>query len=152
MRQTLLRLVSQRWGFGDVAFLRRLTPRALTWALLLWIVGFVWGSIVFAIPQLKSLPSIPYISKYPAISAPLLILYVPLLVFAGRRELSTATTRQCLKFGAILSASTIILDLAVYFLILHSADYFLFLSVWASYVLLLLVPALSYRRVRGSPG
>ena len=42
--------------------------KALGFAILIWIVGFVWGSIVFMTPALKNVAGIPYISSNPAIS------------------------------------------------------------------------------------
>jgi hypothetical protein len=62
---------------------------AVFYAVLLWIIGFVWGSIVFIVPSLKNLSSAPYISKYPAISFPLLIAYIILLLVLAPRYLKT---------------------------------------------------------------
>jgi hypothetical protein len=45
--------------------------KALAYAILLWIIGFVWGSIVFMNPELKNVTAIPYVSRNPAITFPL---------------------------------------------------------------------------------
>ena len=37
--------------------------KAIGFAVLIWIVGFVWGSIVFMTPALKATAPIPYISR-----------------------------------------------------------------------------------------
>jgi hypothetical protein len=42
--------------------------KAFGLAVLIWLVGFVWGSIVFMTPTLKATQPIPYISSNPAIS------------------------------------------------------------------------------------
>jgi hypothetical protein len=49
------------------------TGRAIAYAFLIWITGSVWGSVVFMTPSLKNISSIPYVSRYPAISFPVLI-------------------------------------------------------------------------------
>jgi hypothetical protein len=49
------------------------TGRAIAYAVLIWITGFAWGSVVFMTPSLKSVSSILYVSRYPAISFPVLI-------------------------------------------------------------------------------
>src|SRR6266699_4421238 len=39
---------------------------ALAYALLIWFVGFAWGTVVFMTPALKNISPIPYVSRYPA--------------------------------------------------------------------------------------
>lgn len=46
------------------------------YAVLLWMIGFIWGSVVFMSPSLKSVSAIPYVSKNPAISFPILIIWL----------------------------------------------------------------------------
>jgi hypothetical protein len=48
--------------------------KALIYAILLWVIGFVWGSIVFMTPALKTVSAIPYVSSNPAISFPILFI------------------------------------------------------------------------------
>jgi len=81
------------------------TKKAVFYAILFWIVGFVWGSIVFIVPSLKNLSLVPYLSKYPAISFPLLIAYIILLFVLVPRYLKTTEHKKVeeLKFGATLS-------------------------------------------------
>jgi hypothetical protein len=50
--------------------------KALAYASLIWVSGFVWGSMVFMTPALRNIPAIPYVSRYPAISFPLLIVWI----------------------------------------------------------------------------
>jgi len=52
--------------------------KALAYAIVIWIAGFVWGSVVFMTPALKSVRAIPYVSSNQAISFPILILWLPL--------------------------------------------------------------------------
>jgi hypothetical protein len=42
--------------------------RALGYALLIWLSGLIWGSVVFMTPALRNVAAIPYVSRYPAIS------------------------------------------------------------------------------------
>jgi hypothetical protein len=86
--------------------------KAVFYAILFWIVGFVWGSAVFIVSSLKNLPSIPYLSKYPAISFPLLIAYIILLFLLVPRYLNTTERKKVegLKFGATIFLINFVLD------------------------------------------
>ncbi len=64
--------------------------RALWYSVLIWVIGFVWGSIVFVVPALKSVPTIPYVSRYPAVSFPILVVYAVLLIILSRSYLRSA--------------------------------------------------------------
>jgi hypothetical protein len=61
--------------------------KALWYAFLLWIVGFIWGIVVFTIPALKNVPSVPYLSKFPAVSATLIVAYLPMVFFLANSYL-----------------------------------------------------------------
>lgn len=116
--------------------------KAVFYAILFWIVGFVWGSVVFIVPSLKNLSSVPYLSKYPAISFPLLIAYVILLFVLVPRYLKTTEHKKVegLKFGATLSLINFLLDFFIYYALLNGADYFTYFSVWLTYILFIVVP------------
>jgi len=122
---------------------KRLT--VMWYATLLWIFGFVWGAIVFMVPQLKNVPSISHVSKYPLISFPLLIFYVVALHFLTRLYLKDIGHRawEGLKFGATILLLNIILDAAVYVILFKGQDYFSFLSIWVAYVLFIVIPWLT---------
>ena len=62
--------------------------KAIGFAVVIWIAGFVWGMVVFMTPAMKDAASIAYVSKYPWISFPLLILF-PVL--------SYVLTKFCLR-------------------------------------------------------
>jgi hypothetical protein len=111
--------------------------------------GFVWGMIVFMVPLLKNVPSIPLVSKLPAVSLVLLPLYLVLLWYLARRHLESAHAKavQGFKFGIVLVVVTMVLDALVYVLLLGSGDYFAFLSIWVAYAMLLLVPWFVGRRL-----
>ena len=126
---------------------------AIWYAALIWIFGFIWGVIVFMIPQLKNAPSISHVSKYPLISFPLLIFYAVTLYFLTRKYLKDTGHRawEGLKFGATILLFNIILDAAVYVIIFKGQDYFSFLSIWMAYALFIAIPGLTGKRQeRGS--
>jgi len=50
--------------------------KSLLYAVLLWLIGFVWGSIVFMTPALQRTAAIPYVSSNPAISFPILAIWL----------------------------------------------------------------------------
>jgi hypothetical protein len=124
------------------------TGRALAYAVLIWLTGFVWGSVVFMTPALKDVAAIPYVSRYPAISFPLLIVW-PLIAFVlARSYLRTATDKadEGLRLGLVFVAVNFVLDLLVLVLLFrNSLTYFASLSVWLAYVILLSVPWLTGR-------
>ena len=122
--------------------------KAIGFAVLIWIVGFVWGSIVFMIPALKATQPIPFISSNPAISIPILLIWIPLIYFLARAYLSKINNpdREGFKLGLIFSATNFILDLVVLVLLLKAGTgYFAAVSIWLAYFLLIIIPWLTGR-------
>src|SRR6266699_2162550 len=66
------------------------TGKALIFAVLVWIIGFVWGSIVFMTPALKTVAAIPYVSSNPAISFPILIIWLVVTYLLAKSYLKAA--------------------------------------------------------------
>ena len=119
-------------------------------ALLIWVVGFVWGMIVFMTPPLKNIPSVPFVSKFPAISLPLLLIYVFLVYFLSKRYLAGAVDKraEAWKYGIALVVINIVLDTLIIVLLFKGHDYFSYLSIWIAYALLMFVPVVASRQVR----
>lgn len=117
--------------------------RALGYAVLIWITGFAWGSVVFMTPALRNISPIPYVSRYPAISFPLLIIW-PLIVYAlARSYLRNAAdeARAGLQLGLIFAAVNFVLDLLILVLLFKNGPgYFISVTVWLAYFILLIVP------------
>ena len=126
--------------------------RTLVYAFVLWIVGFVWGVIVFTIPALKNIPSAAHISKLPAVSAVLIPAYAVILYFLASVHLKGTTIRAIggLKFGLWLAVPNVILDVLIYVILFASFDYFSYLSIWVAYALFLIIPALVGRGTRSA--
>lgn len=78
--------------------------KALAYAVLLWVTGFIWGSIVFMTPALKNVSAIPYVSRNPAISFPILIFWSVLVYLLARNFLKATHEKssQGLKLGLSL--------------------------------------------------
>lgn len=117
--------------------------KAFAYAILIWIIGFVWGSVVFMTPALKSLAAIPYVSRYPAISFPLLIIWPLIGYVLARSYLKTATDKasEGLRLGLMFAAVNLVLDLLVLVLLFKNGfSYFASLTVWLAYFILLTVP------------
>ena len=117
--------------------------RALAYALLLWITGFVWGSVVFMTPALKNVAGIPYVSRYPMISFPVLIIWLLMAYFLARSYLKLTTDKasEGLKLGSLFAVVNFILDLLVLVLLFKNGfTYFASLTVWLAYFILLTVP------------
>jgi len=117
--------------------------RALGYAVLIWLSGFVWGSVVFMTPALRNVAAIPYVSRYPAISFPLLILWLIITYLLARSYLKLTTDKatEGLRLGLLFAVVNLVLDLLVLVLLFkNGVAYFASLTVWLAYFILLAVP------------
>ena len=122
--------------------------KALVYAGLLWVIGFVWGSIVFMTPALKAVSAIPYVSSNPVISFPILIIWLIAGYFLAKSYLKTAGDKADagLKLGLVFSVVNVMLDLVVLVLLLKASfSYFISLTVWIGYVMLFMIPWIAGR-------
>src|SRR5262245_49167684 len=90
---------------------KRFLP-VLGWALLLWFVGMLVGSVVFAVPQLKEAQAIPWVTANPFITVPILVLW-PLLVWIITRKRvanSQHPRSEGVKVGLVFLAVNVVLD------------------------------------------
>jgi hypothetical protein len=125
--------------------------KAMLLAILLWVTGFIWGSIVFMTPALKAVAPIPYISSNPAISFPILIGWMLLTWLLAKNYLKDADDEpgEGLRFGIVLTVTNFVLDLIVLVILLKAGwGYFASLSVLAAYALLTVIPWLVERKNR----
>ena len=116
--------------------------------MLIWVVGFVWGSVVFMTPALKATQPIPYISSNPAISFPILLIWTVLALLLARTYLKNAPdpAREGLRLGIIFTLVNFVLDLVVLvFLLKTGFKYFISASVWFAYTTLILIPWITGR-------
>jgi len=100
-------------------------------------------------PALKRMPPIPYVSSQPAISFPILIVWLLVAHFLAKNYLKTARGKasEGLRLGIVFSAVNILLDALVLVLVLKAgAAYFMSLTVWAGYLLLLIIPTITGQR------
>lgn len=122
--------------------------KAIAYAVLIWAIGFIWGSIVFMTPALKSVAAIPYVSSNPAISFPILIIWLLVSYLLARSYLRTVSNKvsEGIKLGITFSATNIILDLVVLVMMLKAGfGYFASLTVWTAYLMLLIIPWITGR-------
>jgi hypothetical protein len=122
--------------------------KAISYGVMIWVVGFIWGSFVFMTPSLKSSPGIPYVSSNPAISFPLLLLWLPLTYLLARSLLKNSPTPEAhaIKLGLIFSEVNFMLDIIVLVILLKAGVvYFAAATVWVAYAMLFLVPWLTGR-------
>ena len=127
--------------------------RALAYAVLIWITGFVWGSAVFMTPALTGIASIPYVSRYPAISFPLLVVWPVLGYLLARSYLRAAGDKasEGLKLGLLFALVNLVLDLLILVLLFKNGlGYFRSLTVWLAYFILLIVPWLVGRSLQNT--
>ena len=117
--------------------------RALGYAVLIWLSGFVWGSVVFMTPALRNIAAIPYVSRYPAISFPLLLLWLLITYLLARSYLNLTTDKatEGLRLGLLFATVNFVLDLMVLVILFKNGlAYFASLTVWLAYFILLAVP------------
>ena len=116
--------------------------KAVGFALFLWMLGFVWGTIVFMSPQLMSFKEIPFVSQFPAISFPLLIAYAILTIYFAKSYLKPMEARVYAgyKLGFTLFLVNIALDVLIYSVFFDSREFFSYLSVWMAYVIIMVTP------------
>lgn len=117
--------------------------KAFSFAVLLWLIGFVWGSLVFMSPALRGTPPIPFVSSNPWISFPILLTWLPASYFLARSYLRTTLSPGAdgPRLGLVFSLVNIALDLLVLVVLFETGfQYFVSLTVLAGYALLLLVP------------
>lgn len=125
--------------------------KALGFAILIWIIGFVWGSFVFMTPALKATPAIPYISANPAISFPILLVWIPVTYLCARVCLwrSRNPVADGKMVGIMFAGINFILDLLMLVLLLTAGwGYFVSLTVWLGYLILLIIPWLAGRSLQ----
>lgn|GEM_PF-675885 len=116
--------------------------KAIWYAVLIWLSGFVWGSIIFMIPVLKATEPVPYISSNPAISFPIILFWCLLAKFlAGKYLTPDDTPNNGLPLGLTFLLTNVLLDLLVIVFAFNKGyQYYLSLSVWAAYAILVMVP------------
>lgn len=125
--------------------------KAFGFGIVIWIVGFAWGSIVFMTPSLKNTPAIPYVSNNPAISFPILLIWLPLTYILARNYLKSVARpgTEGLKLGLVFAEVNFILDLlSLVFLLSAGVGYFASATVWLAYFVLVLIPWLSGRSLQ----
>ena len=123
--------------------------RALAYSLLIWITGFIWGTVVFMTPALRNVAPIPFVSRYPAISFPLLFAWPVLAYLLARSYLKTTSgdkAAEGLKLGFTFAIVNFLLDLLVLVILFKNGfAFFAYLTIWLAYFILLIVPWLTGR-------
>ena len=122
--------------------------KAIGYSVLIWVVGFIWGSIVFMTPSLKSTPPIPYVSSNPAISFPIIALWIPLTYLLTRQFLKNSKTPEAngIKLGLAFSEVNFVLDVIILVILLKAGViYFAVASIWLAYAMLFVIPWLTGR-------
>ncbi len=128
--------------------------RALIYAVLIWVIGFVWGSIVFMTPALKNVAAIPYLSNNPAISFPILLIMLMVIPLLSKSYLKTAVDKAeaGLNLGVVFFLVNIVLDAVVLvFLLKAGFRFFMSLTLWLAYLMLLLIPLIVGRSLQRTP-
>jgi len=119
--------------------------KALLYGVLLWVAGFVWGGIVFMTGLRAAIPAIPYVSRSPAISLPILLIWLVVSWLLARNFLKTVERRAeaGLRLGLVFVLVNMLLDLVVLVLLMkHGFRLYESLAIWVAYLILFAVPTL----------
>jgi hypothetical protein len=125
--------------------------KAFAYAVLIWVTGFIWGSIVFMTPSLKSWPTIPFVSRYPAISFPILLAWPVITYLLAKSYLKQAEDKpsEGFKLGVVFAGVNAVLDLLVLVTLFQAGfGYFVSLSIWVAYLMLVLIPWMTGRSLQ----
>src|SRR5438270_3425701 len=125
--------------------------RDLIYSVLHWAIGFVWCSIVFMTPALKTVAGIRYVSSNPAISFPILFIWLIVTYLLAKSYLKAASDKAAegLKLGIMFSIVNVLLDLFVLVLLLKAGfGYFVSLTVWLGYFMLFIIPWIAGRSLQ----
>ena len=125
--------------------------KALAYGILIWIIGFVWGSIVFMTPALKNVAPIPYISRNPAISFPILLIWLVVTYLLAKNYLASVSNpaSEGLLLGMVFFEINTALDIVVLVFLLDAGlSYFASATVWLAYFMLVLIPWLTGRSLQ----
>jgi hypothetical protein len=102
-------------------------------------------------PALKNVAPIPYISRNPAISFPILLMWLVVTYLLAKNYLAAVTSpaAEGLKLGLVFCEVNFLLDLIVLvFLLKTGVGYFASATVWLAYSMLLLIPWLTGRSLQ----
>ncbi|MCC6756203.1 MAG: hypothetical protein IT199_07515 [Solirubrobacterales bacterium] len=102
-----------------------MSPRdrtALWYGVVIWLAGFIWGSVVFAVPTLDDAPGSRGVSSNLAISVPILLLWIPLTWWLARRWLGREPNPRHTgtRLGAWFAGTNFVLDLLLLVLLFGS--------------------------------
>jgi hypothetical protein len=117
--------------------------KAIGYAIVIWLCGFMWGTIVFAIPFLREIKPIPYLSSNPAISFPIIVIWIFLVTKFTKSYFKRVPNinHEALKLGLSFFILNAVLDLLVIVIAFGNGfQFYLSLSVWLAYAVLLVVP------------
>lgn len=113
-------------------------------AMFIWAVGFFAGAIVFAIPALRNVGEIPWVSANPLISILAIGIWIPLIWWYSHRQIGTSRRprRDALQIGIVVCVTNIALDYAVVSVAMGSGlGFYRFAAIWLAYLLLLVLPS-----------
>ena len=116
--------------------------RVFLYAVSLWLIGFIWGTVVFMTPQLKNVPTTGIFSEYPLITFPLLIVFIILLLRWSKKHLVEVSDKktEAIKFGLTIFVVNFVLDVVIYRFVFSNETYFFYLSIWFSYIVMVGIP------------
>jgi hypothetical protein len=128
---------------GMMSYLPYKPVRALSYALLFWVVLVPWAAYVATTPALAQVPGIPLIANNYIISLPTLLVWSIMAFLLARHYLRTARHKpiEGLKLGLTFAVISFVLDLVVIAgLVGVGSRHFAQLVVWIGYLALIIIP------------
>lgn len=126
-----------------MSFIPQNIGKAIWYAFIIWLSGFIWGTVVFMIPFLAEVRPVPYISSNLAISIPIIIIWIFLSSKLTRSYFKHTLNvdNEALKLGLVFFVINAMLDLLVIVIAFgNGLQFYLSLTVWLAYAILIIIP------------
>jgi hypothetical protein len=117
--------------------------RVVAYGFLLWLTGMIVGSVVFATPQLKATPAIPYLTANPFITFPIIALWSLLAWALTRKTVSLAPDPRAegLRIGLVFLVTNAVLDLLLVVGAMRAGiSFYSYAGLWFAYGVLVIAP------------
>ena len=130
-------------GTPAAALVMKRLVRAVLLSGVVWVAGFVAGSLVYLVPHLRHLHPIPGVTLNVAVSLVVPVVWVPLLVVLSRRfvRAGPSAVGDGVLLGLWMAGTNLVLDRVVLVGWFEAGPSFhSYAAIWFAYLLVVLVP------------
>lgn len=116
---------------------------AISYAILLLVVAFIWAGFVANVPRLRDVHGIPFVVHNPVVALPILFAWAAMAVVFARRYLSSAPdpVGEGIALGLVFLGAAVAFDVVIIAGIVgQGLRHFAQLILWIGYAVLVLIP------------